>query len=86
MTMLDEGGTPLHYGAGRASRPHVICKGQGAGTLYYLDADDQQSAWHADLTKARRFASYDSALDVLDLLLEDDLFSSTADDYDILPL
>lgn len=48
------------------------------GALYYLDADDQQSAWHADIAKAKGFSSYDSAIDVLDILLEGDFLTDEA--------
>lgn len=78
-------GTPLHS-RGRKTSPHVIRKGQGSSALYYIDADDRQSAWHGDIGKARRFQSRDDATAVLDILLDDDLFSNTLDDYDIVSL
>ncbi|MBT9371344.1 hypothetical protein [Rhizobium sp. CSW-27] len=51
----------------------------------YVDADDRQSAWHADPAKARRFATYDSADDLLHILLNGNGLPAAADDYDTLP-
>lgn len=82
--MFDRFGMPLNAD-GHEGQRYVIRKGAGSSAVYYVDADDRQSAWHADIAKARRFATYDSADDLLYILLDGDELPAATDDYDILP-
>jgi hypothetical protein len=66
--------------------PCIIRKGQGADTVYYVDADDRQSAWHPDKAKARRFESDRDADYVLGLLVEHGLLNEADDDFDVIKL
>lgn len=81
--MFDHTGILLNTGRQRGGRC-VISKGQGKRAVYYVDADDLQTAWHPDIAKAFRFASHGSAEDRLHELLDGDWLSDAAADYDIL--